>query len=91
MPHVQSLYDEHYSPVQIRRDQRKRILDMVQTNSAHPEVALNLVRDYCRSSAKVSFVRFDQFPNPTGIIVFTEGTSYHFRFRNTQKLEAPTL
>ena len=91
MPQVQSLYDEHYAPEQIRRDQRKRILDMVKANAANPSIALGLVRDYCKGMAKVGKVRFDNVESPNEIIVHTEGSSYYFRLRNTTHVEAPTI
>jgi hypothetical protein len=91
MPHVQSLYDEIYTPAQIRRDQRKRIADLVKANQAHPQVALSLVKDYCKGNAKVGFIRFDNPNNPQSIIVFTEGSTYYYRLSDTKRIEAPTL
>jgi hypothetical protein len=89
--HVQSLYDEHFVPAQIRRDQRKRISEIVKTNSDNPSIAIGLVRDYCRNNAKVAFIRFDNPSNPQNIIVFTEGSTYYYRLKDTQRIEAPTL
>ena len=91
MPQVQSLYDEHYAPEQIRKDQRRRILDMVKANAENPSIAIGLVRDYCKGMAKVGKVRFDNPESPKEIIVHTEGSTYYFRLRNTPHVEAPTL
>ena len=89
--HVQSLYDEHFKPEQIRRDQRNRIKEIVRTNSANPSIAIGLVRDYCKANSKIGFIRFDNPTNPENIIVFTEGSTYYYRFTNTKLQTPPTL
>jgi hypothetical protein len=89
--HVQSLYDEIFKPEQIRKDQRKRISEMVKTNQDNPSIAIGLVRDYCKGNSKVGFIRFDNPDNPRNIIVFTEGSTYYYRLRDTQRITPPTL
>ena len=89
--HVQSLYDEIFKPEQIRKDQRKRISEMVRDNSAHPSIAIGLVRDYCKGNSKVGFIRFDNPDNPKNIIVFTEGSTYYYRLTDTKRQTPPTL
>jgi len=89
--HVQSLYDEFFKPEQIRKDQRKRISEMVKTNQENPSIAIGLVRDYCKGNSKVGFIRFDNPNNPKNIIVFTEGTTYYYGLTNTKQIEPPTL
>ncbi len=89
--HVQSLYDEFFKPEQIRRDQRKRISEMVKANQANPSIAIGLVRDYCKGNSKIGFIRFDNPTNPQNILVFTEGTTYYYRLTETKHIEPPTL
>lgn len=77
---VISLNDEMPQTFKIRRDQHKRIKDIVDTNNKFPIVALGLVRDYvknCSASSVVAAVNFgedygsDPTSNPKHIVVHT--------------------
>lgn len=75
---VISLNDETPQTFKIRRDQHKRIKDIVDTNSKFPIVALGLVRDYvknCSASSVVAAVNFGEDDrnslNPKHIVVHT--------------------
>ena len=77
---VISLNDEIPSVTKIRRDQHKKIQDIVSANAKFPIVALGLVRDYiknCSASEVVVAVNFGEddrnSTNPKHIVVHTRG------------------
>jgi len=103
-PH--SLNDELPSNPNIRRDQYKRIKGIMDIHRERPQLALDLIRDYCKGVEKVKTVFF--FPNaadeiPTEIRVVAEGsdtesmatqilqTIYTFPFAKPEIVEPPTL
>jgi len=101
---VISLNDEIPSVTKIRRDQHKKIQDIVTANAKFPIVALGLVRDYiknCSASQVVKAVSFSQEAEPKHIIVHTIGagsqgadvlgTQYYFQIQKESKILAPTL
>jgi hypothetical protein len=101
---VISLNDEQPSVTKIRRDQHKKIQDIVTTNAKFPIVALGLVRDYiknCSASQVVKAVTFSQEAEPKHIIVHTIGsgqtqadilgTQYYFQIQKESRISAPTL
>lgn len=97
-PH--SLNDIEETITKIRRDQHKRINQIVKDNGKFPMVAIGLVRDYVKGSSAsqvVKAVTYDmdyqlgKTTEPAGIIVHTPHTAYEFAFKTPTKLETPTL
>jgi hypothetical protein len=103
-PH--SLNDELPSNPNIRRDQYKRIKGIVDIHRDRPQLAFDLVRDYCKGIDKVKTCLL--FPNsadeaPTEIRVIAEGsatesmstqvlqTIYTFSFTRPEIVEPPQL
>ena len=103
-PH--SLNDELPSNPNIRRDQYKRIKGIMDIHRERPQLALDLIRDYCKGVEKVKTVFF--FPNaadetPTEIRVVSQGshtesmatqimtTVYSFPFERPEIVEPPVL
>ena len=102
-PH--SLNDELPGNPTIRRDQYKRILGIVQIHRDRPQLAFDLIRDYCKGVEKVKTVFL--YPNSTGDIpteirVVSEGTLeslstqrlstvYTFPFERPEIVEPPVL
>jgi hypothetical protein len=89
-----SLNDIEVPTTKIRRDQYKKILEIVRTNIEFPIIALGLIRDYVKNSSArdvVKAVNFDNNEKPTQIQVWTPDTQYHFRLTLPRKLETPTL
>ena len=102
-PH--SLNDELPGNPTIRRDQYKRILGIVQIHRDRPQLAFDLIRDYCKGVEKVKTVFL--YPNgtgdiPTEIRVVSEGTLeslstqrlstvYSFPFERPEIVEPPVL
>jgi hypothetical protein len=92
-----SLNDESPIAKRIRRDQFRRVRQIVTTNSEHPVIALGLVRDYFKNNPDVRSIRFDSVDTPTQIIVETAdhmglgGTQYQFALYSLAKILAPTL
>lgn len=80
-----SLLDQHPMPKQLRRDQRKRILEIVSAEGNQPLLALHRVREYiknCSASEMISLTRFtdrngslleDSASDPFAISCFTHG------------------
>ena len=62
---VISLNDEVVETPKIRRDQQRKIQNIVRTNGNHPLVALGLVRDYAKGLEQVKNCQFDNDENPT--------------------------
>jgi len=97
-PH--SLNDIEEPILKIRRDQHKRINQIVKDNGKFPLVAIGLVRDYIKNSSAsqvVKAVTFDrafqhgESQEPKTILVHTPHTTYEFTFKFHTKLETPTL
>jgi hypothetical protein len=103
-PH--SLNDELPSNPNIRRDQYKRILGIVKIHRDRPQLAFDLIRDYCKGVDKVKTVFLypagvDEIP--TEIRVVSEGnhndslatqimsTVYSFPFERPEIVEPPVL
>ena len=82
---------------QIRRDQYRRVRQMVTVNAEHPVIALGLVRDYFKNNPDVRSVRFDDIQFPTAIVVDTVNnlevgnTQYYFTLFPSVRIDAPTL
>lgn len=93
----QSVNDETPIAKRIRRDQFRRISQIIDVNRAFPLIALGLVRDYCKGIGDVQTVQFDSTESPQEIIVRTHpdqtigGTQYHFRINRIGLIEVPTL
>jgi len=99
---VISLNDETPATTKIRRDQHKKIKDIVTVNSQFPIVALGLVRDYVKNCSAAQVVRAVTLSADGEFIrVHTIGsgqsqadvlgTEYHFRITPESRLTAPTL
>lgn len=91
---VQSLQTEHSATPKIRRDQYKRILNIVRTNAHLPEVALGLVRDYIQSAPDVVAILFNS--DQTAIRVCLRNSErleseYQFALEALEIIETPTL
>ena len=93
----QSVNDETPIAKRIRRDQFRRISQIIDVNREFPLIALGLVRDYCKGITDVHSISFDNSESPKEIIVRTHpdqtmgGTQYHYRLNKVLKLEIPTL
>lgn len=89
-----SINDIEEPITKIRRDQYKKILEIIRTNAEFPTIALGLVRDYVKNSSArnvVQAVNFDNDKNPTEIIVWTPDTQYYYRLTLPKPIETPTL
>ena len=89
-----SINDVEVPITKIRRDQYKKILEIIRTNAEFPIIALGLVRDYVKNSSArnvVQAVNFDNNENPTEIIVWTPDTQYYYRLTQPKPIETPTL
>jgi len=89
-----SINDIEVPITKIRRDQYKKILEIIRTNAEFPIIALGLVRDYVKNSSArnvVQAVNFDNNENPTEIIVWTPDTQYYYRLTQPKPIETPTL
>jgi hypothetical protein len=103
-PH--SLNDELPSNPNIRRDQYKRIKGIMDIHRDRPQLAFDLIRDYCKGVDKVKTVFL--FPagsdeTPTEIRVVSEGSAYEsmatqvlqtiytFPFAKPEIVEPPVL
>lgn len=93
----QSVNDETPIAKRIRRDQFRRISQIINVNSEFPLIALGLVRDYCKGISDILSISFDSQESPKEIIVRTKpdqtmgGTQYHYRLNRVLKLEIPSL
>ena len=93
----QSVNDETPIAKRIRRDQFRRISQIIDVNREFPLIALGLVRDYCKGITDVLSVSFDNPESPKEIIVRTNpdqtmgGTQYHYRINKVSLIEVPTL
>jgi len=74
---VQSLQSEHLGTPKIRKDQYRRISNIVRTNARFPEVALGLVRDYIQHA-----------PDVKAIILNDDQTAIHLCMRNVEGLSS---
>ena len=88
---VISLNDEVVETPKIRRDQQRKIQNIVRTNGEFPLVALGLVRDYTKGLEQVRNVQFDDEVNPTLIKVTLKSDSSRMYTIYTYKLLAPIL
>lgn len=91
----QSVNDETPVAPRIRRDQRRRISDIVRSSGAEPLVAIGLVRDFLKGHDVR--VAFDSETEPTAILVTANDvdtkmlTQYQYRLVPHVRLETPTL
>lgn len=92
---VISLNDEVVEIPKIRRDQHKRINNIVRTNAKFPEIALGLVRDYTKGIEHLKSVRIDEVENCIKLVLKNDYskmvTEYQFPLTETLILETPTL
>ena len=94
---VISLNDEVVSHPRIRRDQYRKISNIVRTNCEFPIIALGLVRDYAKNIDDVRSIQLDSVENPTAVklIMFNTYsrmfTEYLFNLEAPLLLESPTL
>ena len=88
---VISLNDEVVETPKIRRDQQRKIQNMVRANGENPIIAIGLVRDYTKGLEQISNVRFDDDENPTLIKIFLKSESSRMITEYTYKLLAPIL
>ncbi len=95
---VNSLQSQPRPTPKIRRDQYRRILQIVRTNSHIPEIALSLVRDYIGSAPDVCSIGLTE--DGTSIRVCLENrefisdsirAEYQFSLLPRIVLETPTL
>jgi hypothetical protein len=88
-----SINDEMLASPKLRKDQRNKIRNLVRTNSAHPIVALGLVRDALKGYPTFSTISDDE----TCIEVTVKDsenslyTKYEFNFELPILIETPTL
>ena len=91
----QSVNDEIPVAPRIRRDQRRRVSEIVRSSGAEPLVAIGLVRDFLKGHAVQ--VSFDSDTQPTAILVTAADadtkmlTQYQYRLVPHIRLETPTL
>lgn len=88
---VISLNDEVVETPKIRRDQQRKIQNMVRANGEHPLIALGLVRDYTKGLEQVRNVQFDNEETPEFIKVTLKSDSSRMYTIYTYKLQAPIL
>lgn len=86
-----SLNDEVVEIPKIRRDQQRKIQNIVRTNGQFPLVALGLVRDYTKGLEQVINCQFDSPSEPTFIKVTLKSESSRMYTEYTYKLNSPTL
>jgi len=95
-----SLNDEPVPTPKMRKDQQRRIKQIVKDNSKNPVVALGLVRDYTKSLEslqEVCSVTFDDNESPSRIEVHMRSkqsglfATYEFTLFSTLILSVPTL
>jgi hypothetical protein len=92
---VISLNDEPIEIPKIRRDQHKRINNIVKTNGNFPEIALGLVRDYTKGMEHVKSVQWIQEEALIKLVLKSDYskmvTEYQFSLEAPLTLETPTL
>ena len=88
---VISLNDEVVETPKIRRDQQRKIQNIVRTNGEFPIIALGLVRDYTKGLEQVRNTQFDDEVNPTYIKVTLKSDSSRMYTIYTYKLTPPIL
>lgn len=91
----QSVNDETPVAPKIRRDQRRRVSEIIRNSGAEPLVAIGLVRDFLKGHPVR--VAFDSETKPTAILVTVNDgdikmlTQYQYRLVPHIRLETPTL
>jgi len=92
---VISLNDEVVEIPKIRRDQHKRIANIVRTNAEFPIIALGLVRDYTKNIEHLKSVQIDEVEKCIKLTLKNDyskmTTSYQFSLEAPLLLETPTL
>lgn len=92
---VQSVNNEPVEIPKIRRDQHKRIANMVRTNGNQPIIALGLVRDYTKGIEHLKSVQLDEVEKCIRVILKNDYskmvTEYQFSLEAPLILETPTL
>lgn len=92
---VHSLNSEPVEIPKIRRDQHKRIANIVRSNSNFPEIALGLVRDYTKGIEHLKSVRIDEVEKCIKLTLKNDyskmWTEYQFSLEAPLLLETPTL
>jgi hypothetical protein len=92
---VISLNDEVVEIPKIRRDQHKRIANIVRTNANFPEIALGLVRDYTKAIEHLASIQIDKAENCIKLTLKNNYsrmiTTYQFSLEAPLRLEIPTL
>jgi hypothetical protein len=92
-----SVNDEVREMPKIRKDQYRKVLEVVRTNSKFPSVALGLVRDMVKGYDNFKTVILDNEENPTKITLFLYNsyskmhTQYEFSLIPPIILEPATL
>ena len=94
-PH--SLNDEAIELPKIRRDQHRKLHELVRKNAHAPLIALGLVRDLVKGHEDFKGLILDNEENPTCIKLFLKNEKskmtieYQFTFENPRLIETPTL
>jgi hypothetical protein len=91
MSRPESINNEPQVINKLRKDQHRKIKDLIAVNSKFPLIALGLVKDYCKGIAEVKCVRFDSDQLPKKIEVHTPETSYHLSIVPEVRVPKPTL
>ena len=92
----QSVNDETPAAPRLRKDQRRKINEIVRANREYPIVALGLVRDFTKSYEGVKSA-FDNDKTPTAILVTYNDTDarmltqYQYSLEPTIILDSPTI
>jgi hypothetical protein len=92
---VHSLNSEPVEIPKIRRDQHKRIANIVRANAKFPEIALGLVRDYTKGVEHLKSVQHVSEEKCIKVSLFNDyskmWTVYEFSLEAPLLLETPTL
>lgn len=91
MSRPESINNEPQVINKLRKDQYRKIKDLIAVNHKHPVIALGLVKDLCKNIPEVRAVRFNTDTDPTHIQVHTNETGYHFRILPEIRVPKPTL
>jgi hypothetical protein len=92
---VISLNDEVVEIPKMRKDQQRKIQNLVRANGEFPIVALGLVRDYAKGIEHVRSIQHDEVDGVIKVILKSDYskliTEYTFRLQAPILLETPTL